>query len=158
MQNKESFESLELKIQEIKIGLERKADAEGTKKGFAFLENKITQVLLWLFSFIFSWLNPILKTPWLWEKASTVSAAQRRWKDWEESLAPNWTGITWLRPTTLRPESVTPNQWENVQLIEKMIFDALFLISNNLTLHILSHYCTIRPFLRRTPFYLWHRK
>lgn len=26
------------------MGLEKKADAEGTKKGFAFLENKITQV------------------------------------------------------------------------------------------------------------------
>ena len=44
MQNRESMESLELKIQEIKMGLDKKADAEGTKKGFAFLENKITQV------------------------------------------------------------------------------------------------------------------
>lgn len=37
MQNRESLESLELKIQEIKMGLDKKADAEGTKKGFAFL-------------------------------------------------------------------------------------------------------------------------
>lgn len=31
------MESLELKIQEIRMGLDKKADAEGTKKGFAFL-------------------------------------------------------------------------------------------------------------------------
>ena len=54
MQNRESFESLELKVQEIKKGLEKKADAEGTKKGFQFLENKITQVNIFLFSCICS--------------------------------------------------------------------------------------------------------
>jgi hypothetical protein len=38
------MEDLELKIQDIRRNLDKKADAEGTKKGFAFLENKITQV------------------------------------------------------------------------------------------------------------------
>ena len=37
MQNRENLESLELKVQEIKKALDRKADAEGTKKGFQFL-------------------------------------------------------------------------------------------------------------------------
>lgn len=33
----ENLEALELKIQEIRKNLQRKADAEGTKKGFTFL-------------------------------------------------------------------------------------------------------------------------
>ena len=45
---------MDLKIQEIKRALDRKADAEGTKKGFAFLENKITQVHFIIFSSISS--------------------------------------------------------------------------------------------------------
>lgn len=48
------MESMDLKIQEIKRALDRKADAEGTKKGFAFLENKITQVHFIIFSSISS--------------------------------------------------------------------------------------------------------
>jgi hypothetical protein len=40
-------------MQELRRALEKKADAEGTKKGFNFLENKITQVILFLFSFIY---------------------------------------------------------------------------------------------------------
>ena len=45
-ENKErdNMEDLYLKIQEVKRSLEKKADGEGTKKGFTFLENKITQV------------------------------------------------------------------------------------------------------------------
>jgi hypothetical protein len=49
--DRENYDDLMLKIQEIKHTLEKKADGEGTKKGFAFLENKITQVILPLFSF-----------------------------------------------------------------------------------------------------------
>jgi hypothetical protein len=41
----------------MKRNLERKADAEGTKKGFSFLENKITQVFIVLYSSIYSLLN-----------------------------------------------------------------------------------------------------
>ena len=44
--DRDNLEDLYLKLQEVRRNLEKKADAEGTKKGFAFLENKITQVPL----------------------------------------------------------------------------------------------------------------
>ena len=49
--DKDNMEDLYLKFQELRKGLEKKADSEGTKKGFAFLENKITQVWPLLLSF-----------------------------------------------------------------------------------------------------------
>ena len=36
-QNRENMDSLELKLQELKKNLEKKADGEGTRKGFNFL-------------------------------------------------------------------------------------------------------------------------
>lgn len=42
---KEVMEDLQLKLQDIRRMLDKKADGEGTKKGLTFLENKITQVL-----------------------------------------------------------------------------------------------------------------
>ncbi len=39
---------LELKVQEIRNILMKKADHEGMKKGLAFLEGKITQVIIFL--------------------------------------------------------------------------------------------------------------
>ena len=44
MKSKDNFEDLELKIQEIKNALGKKADQEGMKKGLMFLESKINQV------------------------------------------------------------------------------------------------------------------
>lgn len=41
----EFYKDLELKLQELKMGLERKADQEGMRKYLTFLENKINQVL-----------------------------------------------------------------------------------------------------------------
>ena len=54
LQSRESLETLELKVQELRKNMDRKADAEGTKKGFQFLENKITQVSTLLLSSICS--------------------------------------------------------------------------------------------------------
>ena len=47
---KDNLEDLELKIQELKNLIGRKADQEGMKKGLTFLENKINQVILSLLS------------------------------------------------------------------------------------------------------------
>lgn len=44
----EFYKDLELKLQELKMGLERKADQEGMRKYLTFLENKINQVLIFL--------------------------------------------------------------------------------------------------------------
>lgn len=44
-----NLSDIELKIQEIKNILAKKADHEGMKKGLAFLEGKITQVIVFLF-------------------------------------------------------------------------------------------------------------
>ena len=46
MKNKDNSEDLELKIQEIKNALGKKADQEGMKKGLMFLESKINQVII----------------------------------------------------------------------------------------------------------------
>lgn len=40
----EFFKDLELKMQELKMGLERKADQESMRKYLTFLESKINQV------------------------------------------------------------------------------------------------------------------
>lgn len=44
LKNKNNTEDLELKIQEIRNSLNKKADQEGLKKGIGFLEAKINQV------------------------------------------------------------------------------------------------------------------
>lgn len=38
------FKDLELKLQELRLALDRKADQEGMRKYLTFLENKINQV------------------------------------------------------------------------------------------------------------------
>lgn len=43
-----NLHDIELKVQEIRTLVMRKADHEGMKKGLAFLEGKITQVTYWL--------------------------------------------------------------------------------------------------------------
>lgn len=43
---KDNFEELELRIQELRNLLGKKADQEGMRKGLTFLENKINQVNL----------------------------------------------------------------------------------------------------------------
>lgn len=63
MKSKDNFEDLELKIQEIKNALGKKADQEGMKKGLMFLESKINQVILKLFSCICSSLNQMARMP-----------------------------------------------------------------------------------------------
>ena len=45
MKSRDNFEELELRFQELKNSLNKKADHEGMKKGLAFLEAKINQVL-----------------------------------------------------------------------------------------------------------------
>ena len=44
--SKDNFEDLELRIQELRNLVNRKADQEGLKKGLTFLENKISQVII----------------------------------------------------------------------------------------------------------------
>lgn len=43
--NEEHLNDIELKLQELKIAVERKADQEGVRKYLTFLENKINQVV-----------------------------------------------------------------------------------------------------------------
>lgn len=45
----EVLDAIDLKIQEIKVALEKKADQEGMKKYLSFLDNKINQVRNFLF-------------------------------------------------------------------------------------------------------------
>ena len=46
MKSKDNFEDIELKLQEMKNILNKKADQEGMRKGLSFLENKINQVYI----------------------------------------------------------------------------------------------------------------
>jgi hypothetical protein len=45
MKNRDNFENLELRFQELKNSLNKKADHEGMKKGLGFLESKINHVM-----------------------------------------------------------------------------------------------------------------
>ena len=53
MKSRDNFEDLELKVQELRNLVNRKADHEGMKKGLAFLESKINQVTIFLFSYTY---------------------------------------------------------------------------------------------------------
>lgn len=53
LKSKDNFDDLELRIQELKMMVNRKADHEGVKKGLAFLENKINQVNHLFYSAVF---------------------------------------------------------------------------------------------------------
>lgn len=54
LKSKDNFEDIELKLQEIKNALNKKADQEGLRKGLSFLEAKINQVTVPLLSCICS--------------------------------------------------------------------------------------------------------
>lgn len=96
MKTKDNFDDIELRLQEIKNLINRKADQEGMKKGLTFLQNKINQVTLILFQLYLFLTEPDGEDAMIVRKGFNCLSCSKKVEKLRGKIGPhiNWNNMT----------------------------------------------------------------